>query len=359
MSSNTVFGAIAQKLLANRYEDVATEALAHIVGKSQVAAGVLSGLLSEIGVCLPKTISYQPQYETGSGCTPDIAALGSDRKPVAFVENKFWAGLTEKQPVAYLKELGGAGAILFVVPEARIALIWRELQSRCTQADLVLTPIEKKPQVEIAILSNGQRLAVISWRALLQQMEDSLNRCGERNAANDVEQLRGLCEVMDSDAFLPLRADELTNLELPRRWLNYIQLAEDIAQQSILQKVCDQIGSGKTAWSYGAVGRWLRLGRHPIYLAADAYLWKRYGLSPVWVWFDEKETTAEMQDRLRAEGSPFRERCFVEEGKVVTPIILPTGVVKDVVVGDAVRQLAKLRDTCCSVTSPQAVDSSA
>src|SRR5271156_2412522 len=40
---------------------------------------------------------------------------------------------------------------------------------------------------------------------------------GETSASADIAQLRSLCDVMDNEAFLPVRVEELTNLEMPRR----------------------------------------------------------------------------------------------------------------------------------------------
>jgi hypothetical protein len=38
---------------------------------------------------------------------------------------------------------------------------------------------------------------------------------GEISSAADIAQLRSLCDVMDTEAFLPVRVEELTNLEVP------------------------------------------------------------------------------------------------------------------------------------------------
>jgi hypothetical protein len=53
--------------------------------------------------------------------------------PRVFVENKFWTGLTDNQPVSYIEQLSAftqPTVLLVVVPAAREQTIWRELLSR-------------------------------------------------------------------------------------------------------------------------------------------------------------------------------------------------------------------------------------
>jgi len=59
-----------------------------------------------------------------------------------FVENKFWAGLTDNQPISYLKQLAKytqPTVLLVVVPEAREQTVWRELIRRLKGADISAT----------------------------------------------------------------------------------------------------------------------------------------------------------------------------------------------------------------------------
>lgn len=53
-------------------------------------------------------------------------------------------------------------------------------------------------------------LALTSWRAVLSFILHALETQGDVLAAADVQRLQGLCERMDSDAFLPSSSEELT-----------------------------------------------------------------------------------------------------------------------------------------------------
>ena len=59
--------------------------------------------------------------------------------PRVFIENKFWAGLTENQPVNYLQHLAEyeqPSLLLMVAPEARQDTIWHELTGRLHKAEI-------------------------------------------------------------------------------------------------------------------------------------------------------------------------------------------------------------------------------
>ncbi len=63
---------------------------------------------------------------------PDMWGMDGS-EPRVFIENKFWAGFTDNQPVEYLKLLAKysqPSVLLVVVPEARQETIWRELKQR-------------------------------------------------------------------------------------------------------------------------------------------------------------------------------------------------------------------------------------
>lgn len=78
---------------------------------------------------------------TESDARPDM--WGYDESgPRVLLENKFWAGLTEQQPVGYLRLLANYGqpsTLLVVVPETRLEIIWRELARRLSQSEMSLS----------------------------------------------------------------------------------------------------------------------------------------------------------------------------------------------------------------------------
>ena len=117
-------------------EPAATQALAHILNASSDLARGFLGMLRQA------EIEFEPghiQAELGhEDSRPDLTIHDDHGHVRAFVENKFWAGLTDAQPVSYLGDLPEdlPAALLFIVPQQRVTTVWNELKLRCSDAEL-------------------------------------------------------------------------------------------------------------------------------------------------------------------------------------------------------------------------------
>lgn len=135
----TVFSYIIQKRFSQVNEDVATDALAFILRSSESARTGMMKLLRGISADIPG-LHFRTQQTEGS---IRLDMWGIDEiEPRVFVENKFWAGLTDNQPIAYLKQLAKytqPTILLLVVPEAREQTVWRELIRRLEGAGISAT----------------------------------------------------------------------------------------------------------------------------------------------------------------------------------------------------------------------------
>ena len=98
----TVFSHIVQKRLSRENENVATEALAYILGYSKPARNGMIKLLQGVVPEMPE-LRFQTQ-QTEANSRPDMWGY-FENEPRVFIENKFWANLTENQPVAYIEIL--------------------------------------------------------------------------------------------------------------------------------------------------------------------------------------------------------------------------------------------------------------
>ena len=114
---------------------------------------------------------------------------------------------------------------MFIVPEDRVPSIWVELKRRCTEAELCTSEEENDSAMPSARLSGNRVIAVTHWRRVLDRLAEI------DSVRPDVRQLRALSDRMDVDAFLPVRADELTDVEVPRRLINYADLVEPIVEE--------------------------------------------------------------------------------------------------------------------------------
>lgn len=340
---NTVFGHLALQF-GTHPENLATEALGFILNNSTAASRAFSEFLCTRGIECEESVRFETQKTDVDDARPDIVCLDGKGQIQIVVENKFWAGLTDNQPVAYFKELSGSspGAVLFVVPEARRSLVWNEAASRCNmEAGLALGTTTDILNTTVARTADGDILAVTSWKSLLEALLVATSSPGETRAHGDIIQLQGLCDAMDNEAFLPLRGDELTNLEIPRRIIDYNGLAFDIASEAERQGNCNRKGVKATS-----LGTYIRIGTYQTWLGFDYVAWRQSGASPIWVNFFPPPYSpvalAEICDKLIRFRTATPTRCFDFKDRIRVPLFLKVGVEKAIVVKHAVRQLGEL-----------------
>jgi len=120
-----LFGHLASRF-STQPENLATEALAFIVNRSATMREELRTIFVRTGIELPPLARFQSQAGDEQGNIPDSIGLDARGVERLVVENKFWAGLTENQPVGYLDRLPaeGGAVLVFVVP--RLSMVWSE-----------------------------------------------------------------------------------------------------------------------------------------------------------------------------------------------------------------------------------------
>jgi hypothetical protein len=125
---------------------------------------LLCGLIPDL-----PPLQYRTQ-ETEGAIRPDMWGFEGSL-PRVFVENKFWAGLTDNQPVNYLGQLAAYSKptiLLMVAPAARQHALWRELQRRLRAANISLdAQIDAAGIAYAARTSLGPLLAITSWNNVL------------------------------------------------------------------------------------------------------------------------------------------------------------------------------------------------
>ena len=201
-------------MLTVRTEDVAVEALGHILAGSEPARGALSDVLRTGGADVGTIAEVQTQVSGQDGARPDLAASDENGSKCVLVEAKFWAGLTENQPLTYLQRLPErkTSALLFVAPHARLESLWAELGRRIAKSDLGYSFKIEKHHEALLNARVGEKcwLILTSWTSLLDRMATEVSAAGDSQTASDIAQLLGLAAQEDTTAaFMPLRAEEL------------------------------------------------------------------------------------------------------------------------------------------------------
>ena len=259
------------------------------------------------------------------------------------MENKFWAGLTDAQPVSYLRDLpeDPPSALIFVVPEQRVSTVWNELGRRCGQAELEWEDTFSYGSVKSARVGR-KTLLIASWRVILERLRDTARSAGHDTIENDILQLQGLTGRIDSEAFLPLREEEGTDQETARRLVNYVELIEDIINELVNAEIADIRGLG---WGNRAhrIGRFFHIHADDLFvswLGIDLRVWRDEGISHC----------GEVRRRHRVVGDDFKTipELFNDVrsryGRLYVPIRLKPGVERDRVISDAVAQMKRIAD---------------
>lgn len=339
---DTIFSHIVQKRFSRVNEDVATDALAFILHSSELARNGFMKLLRGIEADLPD-LQFRTQQSEGN-IRPDMWGFdGSDSR--VFVENKFWAGLTENQPVLYLRKLSDStqpSVLLFVVPAAREQTIWRELRTRLREDDISLMDREAPAGVVFSAATQlGPVLALTSWRRLLSALE--LEAAEDQRVMGDLVQLRSLCDAADSQAFVPVSVEETTDQRTPAFILQMNTIVEDSVQSAVTEGIVDLKGLS-TGASWDRIGRYLRFsgeGGVGSWIGIHFELWKRHGGTPIWLVFSSGDFGRALEVRRVLEPWATREGVIFssESDQFSLGLHLVTGEEKDFVVRSIVDDL--------------------
>ncbi len=285
---HTVFSHIIQKRFSRVNEDVATDALAYVLESSDAARRGMTKLLRGIIPDLPQ-LRFKTQQSEGA-IRPDMWGF-ADTEARVFVENKFWAGLTDNQPISYLKQLAAYSqptVLLVVAPAAREQTLWRQLSRRLLDAGISVSECDAAAGVARSVATQlGPILALTSWTNVLSVLEQEV--VDDPSARGDLVQLRALCDAADNDAFAPVSAVELSDRRTPAFILQLSSIVQEAVDLAVTENVLNITRLMPQA-SWERIGRYAKVSGD---LGAGAWLgihfglWKSHGETPLWLLFAE------------------------------------------------------------------------
>ena len=346
-----VLSHIIQKRFSKVNEDVATDALAYILDSSSAANNGMRKLLRGLIPDLP-ALSFRTQEAEGS-IRPDMWGYDGPELRV-FLENKFWAGLTDNQPVNYLKELAKCSkqsALLVVAPHTRRHTLWAELQRRMNDAGITCEDNGDSAGIEYsASTSMGPMVALTSWDNILSLLEHE--SADDIEARGDLVQLRSLCDAADIDAFSPLSREEITDQRIPALVLELSSICEDVSNLGISEGVIDHKGTRPQA-SSERIGRYTYMTtegevdkRAGAWMGIHFRLWKKHGVTPLWAVFHNTEWGQAQIMRDYLEPWATKKGIFTtteSDGSFAVALDLPHAEEKDAVVRAIVDKLGSMR----------------
>lgn len=347
MQNQTLFGHLVGRF-STHPENLATEGLNYILNQSVVARQAFIDFLKDTGVVLPETLNFSTQAVGEDQAIPDLVGVTTDGKNPLLVEVKFWAGLTENQPVTYLERLsaGSTGLLLFIAPSQRLGTLWPELIRRCQKADMPIGPIEQSVEgLRLRKVNETHILALTSWRRVLTVMLNEVEAINEKNVAADIIQLQGLCNRMDSDAFLPLQSADLASIH-GKRILQYIQLTVSLINRLKKEEWVSTEGLSTTVSAKeGKYGHYMEIHGHSCLVVLNPEWWNNYRETPLWfrIWFTEE---ARMRlAHLEHADPPGMIKVGTE---LIIPLYPPIGQERDQVLEALVKQVEKIAEYLAS-----------
>lgn len=360
--SQSLFGHLAHKF-GDHPENLATEALSYVLNRSLVARKALVRFIAQSGVDLSIDIRFQTQVSGADEAIPDLVGITPNNEVSFICEAKFWAGLTENQPITYLRRFSenAGGSLLFLAPSRRIATLWPELIRRCQQSGH-LQKEEKQISSEYIVskLSDKLSISLSSWRLLLNAMRHALETEGDMDMAADVRQLEGLCARMDSEAFLPLRSEELA-CSIGARNIQYNEIVNDVTDTLVANNKVSIRGLRATNTQSG-YGRYMRVGPFGCMLQVNSSLWSRLRETPIWFSIQNRDEvkwaySPQAKERLFLLESENPPRLLQEGDELLVPLFMPTGCERDIVVRALLVQLEEIITHLTGEKQPQNLDS--
>lgn len=264
---------MAKSLLAHLYshirgsqEDVATLSLQYIISQSaELKSGFNRLIGKKLNVDLSNVVKYSCQATGENLERPDISGSDAEGNEVILCEAKFYAGLTDNQPIAYLnrlKEENGKG-LIFVCPNARKTSLWSKLVELCETQEVNTIDTD-------CVLVNGVVMSIITWSEIITELHQ-IAAASVPEALSDINQLDGYCKEMDMAAFIPFTSEELGSITArkQRRYTDVIIKTTELIHSDKKYKT-----SKATRGSYnGGFEYKMDVEDYRIHIAYDENLW--------------------------------------------------------------------------------------
>lgn len=320
-------------------EDIATMSLCYVLENSESAKQVFCNYLSSIsGIENIPDLYFKTQVSGENSERPDL--VGSDRNndEVLLCEAKFWAGLTKNQPLAYLERLRKSEnsmekALVFICPKARIISLWGEL-TRIINASEAVKSDESQELKRVKV--GGVLMTIVSWGEIVNIIMQALS-AEHSPIFSDVQQLQGLCERMDEEAFLPFSQEDF-GIDKAQRILSFYNIVDKVAGELINNMGASSKGLKATS-QYGGYSRYLRIGDFGISIRYSCNYWISLAETPFWLTIKEIENDTwifarEAREKLKSYENNIPKKLFYNENwqELLIPLYVPAYAYEDEVV---------------------------
>jgi hypothetical protein len=248
----------------SEYENVANSSITYLLNKYPASREVLKNILQ-----IDDVPSYfVTELATKSNGRPDVTGLDINGNKQIIIEGKFWANLTDNQPVNYLKELPENGRLLFLLPEKRKISLDVEIKKRLN--------------------GNDKKIYIFSWNEFLDLVEVENNKNHNQALISDITQLKELCSKMDEEGMPPLSQSDLDpmNGRIAYQFASLIDECKPILKEWEKTDFKKLTVSSSTGWN----GFYFRAFDFGCQLYFSSYKWFSTNTStPIWLDIYDKD----------------------------------------------------------------------
>lgn len=287
-------------------EDIATMSLHYILQNSPIAKEALLNFIgTELAIDFEQELHFEIQSCGENKERPDMSLRNQSNDEILLFEMKFWAGLTNNQPNAYierLKKKNGKG-LVFICPNSRLISLSREIAELAKYETQMGRLLQKNDFPSILIMS---------WEELIDLLETRLQ---SEPFYNDLLQLKGLTGEMNNQDFRPFSLCDLSS-DMATRIIDYYRIVDKIADSLIIHNFCNSKGLQASPQKDGYC-RYLKVESSAtgIGISYSCNLWQK-GLngktSPFWIAFQAVDCDnnwcnypVELRCKLESSGKEF------------------------------------------------------
>ena len=328
----SLLGAVAKRQ-AYSLEDAATDALSFILSRRASARNALSEFLKDDAGQPLSVTNVKSQAAIENGAIPDLACLDEHDNVVAFIESKFWATLTDHQPVTYWHALSAdkPSVLLFLAPHRRIESdsLWDELVDRLRKADVELDDVSRTDGLVTAVAKDGRRLMLTSWDVLLGHITETVQKDGDSQACFEIAQLQGL-------AAAAVKGEGTTSDENLRTW--FADAVDRLKRSGWANNDGLRVGTGANYFA-----RYFRLSGAPAGLRIDYEDDKQRPDRSLWLWFwHERNAGLAVEDVARLLDQAGESELEWRGTEVFLPIVPPADADAQATVNTIVAELERI-----------------
>lgn len=325
--------------IRGKHEDFASEGLVYILQQSDRAKRALNNIIEHDSGLVFDNINYSTQNVGKNKERPDISGKDKNGKEVIIMEAKFWAELTNNQPIEYLNRMGDNSVLIFICPDLRTRPIFNELRIRIEKDEIYGNQFRQDTNSRSFSFDGNKKLIIKTWKEILDTIKHNLMQGNELSLLSDIDQIIGLCEIIDSTSFQPYQDEDFAP-SIARKINSYYNLADKVVDELKKNNLVDTAGLNAQGQRYGYT-RYFKAELIALALEVRFDYWEKDVNTPFWLCLREIQTTdgkwtqtERFKNEIRNVVAKNSFTLYEDKGILFVPIIPLLEKTEDVVIKD-------------------------